>query len=101
MSKITAIKNSIYRATHVRQGNGISRVYHNAKNASVIEAGFATIEMLFAMNFARKQNLFGTLVVGGLTMYFVKKAVMFRDMRANLHDAYQSIVDRAKQIYKR
>ncbi len=101
MSKIIAIKNSIYRATHVRQGNGISRVYHNAKNASVIEAGFATIGMLFAMNFARKQNLFGTLVVGGLTMYFAKKAVDFHNLRAELHEYYQPIVDRAKQIYKR
>jgi hypothetical protein len=100
MSRITAIKNSVYRATHVRQGSGVSRVYHNAKNASFIQAGFASIEMLFAMNFAQKHNLFGTLLVGGLTMYFTKKAVRFHNMRADLHEYYQSIVDRAKRIYK-
>ena len=101
MSKITAVKNSIYRSTHMRKGGGISRIYHNVKNMSRLEAGVASIQMLLALSAAKHHNLFNTIVIGGLTMFFTKKAVDFHNMRANLYEYYQPIVDRAKQIYKR
>ncbi|MBE7709213.1 MAG: hypothetical protein E7Z93_02060 [Cyanobacteria bacterium SIG32] len=101
MSKITAVKNSIYRSTHIRKGGGISRTYHNVKNMCRMEAGVAAIEMLLAVNAARRHVLFNTVLMTGLTMYFSKKAVEFYNMRADLHKYYQPIVNRAKQIYKR
>jgi len=101
MSKITSIKNSIYRSTHIRSGRGISRTYHNLKNMSRYEAGIASIEMLLAMDAARNRWLFNTVFIGGLTMYFAKKAVDFHNLRVDLYEYYQPIVDRAKRIYKR
>lgn len=101
MTKINTIKNSIYRSTHLRSGNGISRAYHNTKNMSRLEASFATIEMLFAMNAARNHNLFNTIFMGGLTMYFTKKAVKFHNLKNSIANEYQDIVDRAKQIYQK
>ena len=85
----------------MRKGSGISRIYHNLKNMSRFQAGVATIEMLLAMNAASHRRLFNTVFIGSLTMYFAKKAVDFHNLRADLHEFYQPIVDRAKQIYKR
>lgn len=101
MSKITSIKNSIYRSTHIRSGCGISRTYHNLKNMSRFEAGVASIEMLLAMNAASHRRLFNTVFIGGLTMYFAKKAVDFHNLSVDLYEYYQPIVERAQQIYKR
>ena len=101
MSKINAVKNSIYRSTHLRSGKGISRVYHNTKNLSGLNMGFATIEMLFALNSARYRHTFNTIFMGGLSMYFAKKAVDLHDLQAGLYEYYRPIVDRAKQIYRK
>lgn len=100
MSKVTSIKNSIYRSTHIRKGSGISRTYHNVKNMSRFELGVASIEMLLAMNAAKNQHLFNTIFIGGLTMYFIRKAEKFYNMKLEIREPYQKIVDRAKQIYK-
>ena len=101
MSKITAIRNSIYRSTHMRKGNGISRMYHNLKNMTRLNAGGASIEMLLAMNAASGQRLFNTIFIGALTMYFVKKAKDYYVLKEALKEYYQPILDRARQIYGR
>ena len=100
MPRISAIKTSINRATNIRPGRGISRVYHNLTNYSRIEAGFAGLEFLFAMTAAKNQNIFNTLLFGGLTMYFTKKAVQAHNLMIKLYDHYQAIVERAEQIAK-
>ena len=100
MTKITAIKNSIYRSTHMRNGNGISRCYHNVKNMSRFETGMTAIELLFTLNAVKNRNWFNTAIIGALTLYFSKKAVDFHNISVDLYPFYQKIVDRAKQIYK-
>lgn len=100
MPKITAIKNSIYRSTHIRKGNGISRVYHNVKNMKRFQNGMAITEMLFALGAAKNHYSFNTVIFGGLMLYFAHKAEKFRNMQADLQKYYQPILDKAKQIYK-
>ena len=101
MSRINAIKSSLYRKTHLRQGTGISRVYHNAKNISKMNAAMASLDFLLALQAVHNNWTFNTFFITGLTLYFSKKAVDFHNLCADLKEYYQPIVDRAKQIYKR
>ena len=101
MSKVTAIKNSMNRATRLRKGNGISRTYHNVKFMSRFETAVSASNLLLALQAVRNRWTFNTVVITGLTLYFSKKAVDFHNLSADIYPYYQSIVDRAKQIYKR
>ena len=92
--------NALLRATTIRRGNGISRLYHNAKNMRNMEISFAATEFVLAAEAAKRKDLVTTLFAGGLSMYFVKKAEKFNKARLALQTQYQSIVNRAKQIYK-
>ena len=101
MSGINAIKSSLYIKTHLRQGMGISRVYHNVKNLSKLNAAVAGLDLLLALQAVRNSWTFNTFLITGLTLYFSKRAVDYHNMSIDLIEHYQPIVDRAKQIYKR
>ena len=101
MSKITPIKNSIYRATHVRRGSGVSRTYHNVKLVNRLYNSVAGIEALFAFQAASHNWNLNVAIFTGLMLYFAKKADKFCKLKVALREHYQPIVGRAKQIYKR
>lgn len=101
MSKINAIKNSMVRATTVRTGKGISRIYHNTKHVRRIYTAATGFEMFLALQAVHNRWTFNTIIMTGLALYFSKKAVDWHNLKADITPLYQPIVDRAKQIYNR
>ena len=60
MFQITAIRSSIYRATNLRHGSGISRLYHNSKIINRRSNIMAGINALFAFMSAHNKWWFNT-----------------------------------------
>ena len=96
MTRISAIN----RATHFRRGKGIARAYHNVENMSRMQTGFAGFELFLTAINAAQKNLFTSLILGGFTAFFAKRAIHYHNIKVDLWDSYQEIVDRAKKIYK-
>jgi hypothetical protein len=101
MSGIIAIKSSICRTTNLRKGSGISRLYHNSKIISRRCNTMAGVDALLAFMGAHNKSWFLTILLT-LTMWsLAKKGEEFRNIKLELQEYYQPIVDRAKKIYKR
>ena len=95
MSRISPIT----RMVTFRPGKSIARTYHNVQNMSRIQASFAGLEAILTAHNMRFGNLFVTLFTGGLTALFAKRAIDYHNMKVDLWDKYQEIVERAKKIY--
>ena len=90
---------SINRMVTFRPGKGIARKYHNVQNMSRMQASFAGLEAVLAAYNLRFGSLFLTLFTGGLAALFAKRAIDYHNMKVDLWDRYQEIVERAKKIY--
>lgn len=99
--KVSAVKNSVYRATQLRQGNGISRLYHNSKILSRRSNTMAVINALFAFMAAHNKWWFNVAIMTLLMWAFAKKGEEFRNIKLDFYEHYQPILERVKQIHKR
>jgi hypothetical protein len=101
MFQITAIRSSMYRATNLRHGSGISRLYHNSKIINRRSNIMAGINALLAFMSAHNKWWFNTIIMTLLMWSFAKKGEEFRNIKLDFQEYYQPILDRAKKIYKR
>lgn len=101
MSKITAVKNSVYRSTQLRKGKGISRMYHNSKNMTRLASAVTGVDLLLALQAVHNHWTFNTIIITAMTLVLSKKAVDMFNLKEKIKPFYQPIKDRAEQIYKR